>query len=119
MKDYTRNYLRAGGKGSFSDHYVAGYGGVRFAPELARNIVFARHDLVSDSAFNELDVILCRNVLIYFNSGLQTRVVELLHQSLTPPGVLGLGDEETLKSSAHRDLFEEIDAEHKLFRKTG
>jgi chemotaxis protein methyltransferase CheR len=119
MKAYTRNYMMAGGRGSFSDHYVAGYGGARFASALAGNIVFSRFDLAAGHPFNEFNAILCRNVLIYFNNKLQNRVIGLFHQSLTGQGILGLGDTETIRTGPHRGLFEEIDAQNKLFRKTG
>ncbi len=117
MKEYTRNYIQSGGTASFSDYYTAGYGEARFAAELVRNVVFARHDLASEPSFHELDVILCRNVLIYFNRRLQSRTIELFRQSLAPHGILGLGDKEIPDLTAYPRFFEEIDREHKLFRK--
>ncbi len=77
MQEYTENYIRAGGKRSFSEYYTAKYDGALFSPSLTQNIVFAQHNLVTDSSFNEFHVILCRNVLIYFDRDLQARVQSL------------------------------------------
>src|SRR5919202_6684026 len=97
MREYTRNYIRAGGNGVFSDYYVAKYDGALFARSLIENVVFAQHNLVSDRSFNEFNVILCRNVMIYFDRPLQNRVIDLFHDSLEMFGVLGLGHKESLK----------------------
>jgi len=117
MQEYTQNYIRAGGTRSFSEYYVARYDGARFARELAEGVVFAQHNLVSDAAFNEFNVIMCRNVLIYFAQPLQERVHGLFYDSLAMFGVLALGQKETIRFSPHEPSFEELDAEERLFKK--
>jgi chemotaxis protein methyltransferase CheR len=117
MQEYTQNYIRAGGDRSFSEYYVAKYEGARFSRSLLDNVVFAQHNLVSDHAFNEFNVILCRNVMIYFDRSLQNRVHDLFYDSLEMFGVLGLGHKESLRFTPRDDCFEELDAEERLYRK--
>src|ERR687889_296907 len=97
MQEYTENYIRAGGRRSFSEYYTAGYDGALFSPGLLKNVVFAQHNLVTDRSFSEFNAILCRNVLIYFDKALQARVHRLCYESLGMFGVLGLGSKETLR----------------------
>ena len=118
MKEYTANYIAAGGTRSFSEYYTAGSGSVRFDRSLADNMVFARHNLVTDRSFNEFNVILCRNVLIYFGPTLQDEVNRLLHESLAMLGVLGLGRKESLKSTALERRYERLDPVERLYRRT-
>jgi chemotaxis protein methyltransferase CheR len=117
MQAYTNNYIRAGGTQSFSEYYTAAYDRVILKAGLRDNVVFAQHNLASDSSFNEFHVILCRNVMIYFNSELQAHVHHLLYESLVMFGVLGLGAKETLKFSPHEFTYEAIDHESRLFRR--
>jgi chemotaxis protein methyltransferase CheR len=117
MQDYTRNYIAGGGKRSFSDYYTSAYDGAAFDRSLVRNVVFAQHNLVSDRSFNEFHVILCRNVMIYFDRSLQQHVFELFDESLARLGVLGLGHKESLRTSAFADKYEELDAVERLYRK--
>jgi chemotaxis protein methyltransferase CheR len=117
MREHTTNYLAAGGKGSFAEYYTARYDHAILHAELRRNILFARHNLVSDGSFNEFHVILCRNVLIYFNRSLQTQVHRLLYESLQLSGVLGLGMKESLIFSPHEADYEELDGAARLYRK--
>jgi chemotaxis protein methyltransferase CheR len=117
MKEYTENYQKAGGKVSFSDYYSARYDHALFQPSLRKNIVFAQHDLVAGGSFNEFNVILCRNVMIYFNRSLQDRVHRLFYESLARLGVLGLGQRESLRFSPHEASYETVDAAQCLFRK--
>src|SRR6266403_538126 len=79
MKQYTQNYIRGGGTREFSEYYVAAYDGARFSRSLTENVVFAQHNLASDRAFNQFNVIVCRNVMIYFDKTLQNRVHDLFH----------------------------------------
>src|SRR4051794_2698844 len=88
MREYTANYIQAGGTHPFSEYYVADGDRVIFQPWLADNVVFAQHNLVTDRSFNEFHVIMCRNVMIYFDRELQARVHHLFYDSLTPFGVL-------------------------------
>lgn len=117
MQEYTQNYIRAGGKRSFSEYYVARYDGARFARELVDGVVFAQHNLASDAAFNEFHAITCRNVMIYFAQPLQEHVHRLFHDSLAMFGVLALGQKETIRFSPYEASFEELDAEERLYRK--
>jgi chemotaxis protein methyltransferase CheR len=117
MQDYTRNYIKAGGKRAFSEYYVAAYDGVQFQRSLVDNVVFAQHNLVSDRSFNEFHVIVCRNVLIYFDRPLQDRVHRLFYDSLATFGVLALGHKESIHFSRHESSYEELDALEKLYRK--
>jgi chemotaxis protein methyltransferase CheR len=117
MQTYTNNYIKAGGKQSFSDYYTAAYDNAMLKASLRDNIVFAQHNLATDSSFNEFHVILCRNVMIYFNSELQAHVYNLLHESLVTFGVLGLGAKETMKFSPHEHAYEEIDKMARLYRR--
>jgi chemotaxis protein methyltransferase CheR len=117
MQTYTSNYIKAGGTRSFSDYYTAAYDRVILKSSLRDNVVFAQHNLASDASFNEFHVILCRNVMIYFNSELQSHVHHLLHDSLVMFGVLGLGAKETMKFSPHEYAYEEIDSAARLYRR--
>ena len=117
MQEYTDNYIKAGGRRSFSEYYTAGYDGALFHPTLLRNVVFAQHNLVTDRSFSEFNAILCRNVLIYFDKSLQTRVHRLFYDSLATFGVLALGGKETLRFSAFEDRFEPAAAAEKIYRK--
>ena len=117
MQEYTANYLRAGGTRSFSEYYTAGYDHAIFHPTLKENIVFAQHNMVTDSSFNEFNAILCRNVLIYFNKKLQERVHTLFYESLVMFGVMGLGSKESLKFTPHEERYEEIVFGERLYRK--
>jgi chemotaxis protein methyltransferase CheR len=117
MQEYTQNYLRAGGTRSFSEYYTAAYDGALFLPSLREHVVFAQHNLVTDRSFSEFNVILCRNVMIYFDRSLQARVHELFYQSLPIYGILALGSKESLRLSPFEDYYEEIDAREKIYRK--
>jgi chemotaxis protein methyltransferase CheR len=117
MREYTQNYINAGGTRAFSEYYLAKYDGAQFQRSLIENVVFAQHNLVSDRSFNEFNVIICRNVMIYFDRTLQDRVHELFHESLVTFGVLGLGRKESLHFSPHEDDYEELDPVEKLYRK--
>jgi len=117
VQEYTGNYLRAGGTRPFSEYYTSRYDHVIFQRSLAEHVVFAQHNLVTDSSFNEFQVILCRNVLIYFNSALTGRVHRLLYQSLGASGFLALGNKESIKFTPHEKSFEEFDTTEKIYRR--
>jgi chemotaxis protein methyltransferase CheR len=117
MREYTRNYLESGGRKSFSEYYTSGHGHAAFHPSLKENIVFSLHNLATDGSFNEFHVILCRNVMIYFQGSLQQRVHTLLYESLVRLGVLGLGAKESLQFTPHEDRYELLDGTHKLYRR--
>ncbi len=117
MRDYTESYQRAGGTRAFSEYYEARGARAWFDPELARNIVFAQHNLATDRSFNEFHLILCRNVMIYFGRELQRHVHELFLDSLVPLGLLGLGRKEAIQPPQLAARYEAIDPVEKLFRR--
>ncbi|ADB37084.1 CheR family methyltransferase [Spirosoma linguale] len=116
MKQYSENYILSGGKNDFSAYYTAQYGHVKFNSSLSEKMVFSTHNLVSDQSFNEFDLILCRNVLIYFDKVLQQRVLTLFDDSLGSLGYLALGAKETLKFSTLQATYRQVAGE-KIWRK--
>lgn len=116
MALFSRNYLAAGGRGSLSDHYSEAYGGAVFSRRLKNQILFADHSLATDSVFSEVHLVSCRNVLIYFNRGLQDRAVGLFRDSLVRHGYLGIGPRETLQFGAHAQAFELVAPELRIYR---
>ncbi|UFH45135.1 protein-glutamate O-methyltransferase CheR [Flavobacterium galactosidilyticum] len=116
MKDYSENYQDSGGQEDFSNYYIANYGNVKFSEDLIKKMVFSQHNLVSDTSFNEFDMIFCRNVLIYFDNELQTRVINLFDESLAVLGFLALGTKETIKYSIAEGKYKQVKKE-KLWRK--
>jgi len=117
MKDYTGNYIKAGGQHDFADYYTAKYDHALINKELRKNIFFSQHNLVTDRAFNEFQFICCRNVLIYFNKELQGQVIDLFHESLSPLGVMALGLKESLIVIDSGNRFDAIDKTTKIFRR--
>jgi len=117
MKAYTANYQKAGGTGSFSEYYKAKYNSVLFDKSLKQNIVFSPHNLSVDKSFNEFQLIICRNVLIYFNQHLQNKVINLFYESLCSFGFLGLGNKESLLFTDKKKYFEDVDRKEKIFMK--
>ena len=117
MREYTQNYISAGGERAFSEYYVAKYDGAQFQRSLMENVVFAQHNLVSDRSFNEFNVVVCRNVMIYFDRALQDRVHRLFYDSLVTFGVLALGAKESIRFSHYEDRYEELDAAERLYKK--
>jgi chemotaxis protein methyltransferase CheR len=117
MREYTQNYIKAGGKRAFSEYYLAKYDGAPFQRSLVENVVFAQHNLVSDRSFNEFNVILCRNVMIYFDRALQDHVHRLFYESLMTFGVLVLGAKESIRFSPFEERYEELDANERLYKK--
>ena len=117
MQEYTENYIRAGGTRSFSEYYTAKYDGALFSPSLQRNVVFSQHNLVTDRSFAEFNMILCRNVLIYFDRELPARVHGLFHESLVHLGILGLGSKESLRLSDYELNYEELSGTERIYRK--
>ena len=117
MQRYTQNYIQAGGTRSFSEYYTARYELAILRPALAQNIVFSQHNLVSDGPFNEFNVILCRNVMIYFNRALQERTHSLFLDSLGMFGILGLGARESLRFMPQERHYEALVPVEKLYRR--
>jgi len=114
---FSENYLKAGGKGSLSDWYTAAYDGVVFDRRLRRSVVFSDHSLSTDGDFTETHLVLCRNVLIYFERALLDRVITLFAQSLVPRGFLALGSKESLGVSSRTADFDVFDLRERIYRK--
>lgn len=117
MKQYTKNYLEAGGTRSFSEYYTAKYNSVIFHPFLKKNMIFAEHNLATDRSFNEFNVIFCRNVMIYFNDELRDHVHGLFHESLSHFGILVLGAKESIHFTSFSEAYEALDRTEKIYRK--
>ncbi len=117
MKSYSENYILSGGKTDFSTYYTAKYDFAKFDETLKEKMIFATHNLVSDRSFNEFQLILCRNVMIYFDRSLQDHVLSLFDQSLEPLGFLGLGSKETLRFSEVARKFKQLEPREKIWRK--
>lgn len=117
MKEYTQNYQDSGGKEAFSNYYTSSYEMAIMAQDLKRNIVWANHNLVTDSVFAEVHLVLCRNVMIYFEKDLQAKVHGLFHDSLIKGGVLCLGSKESLKYGPFSNAYLELDKKQKIFKK--
>ncbi len=117
IKEFTLNYQKAGGTRSFSDYYMAKYESVIFNNDLKKNIVFAEHNLVNDSAFAEIHLLMCRNVLIYFNKDLQNQVIKLFTSSILPGGYLCLGTKETIQFTDSIQNYDIIFDNEKIFKK--
>lgn len=114
---YTENYQKSGGRRSFSEYYTAAYDAVLIDKRLRERVTFADHSLATDSVFAETQFISCRNVLIYFNRGLQDRAIGLFRESLGHRGFLGLGSKESLDFGAHATAFESVARRERIFRK--
>ncbi|HAS61729.1 MAG TPA: chemotaxis protein CheR [Vibrio sp.] len=117
VRQYTTNYQAAGGTHSFSDYYIADYEHVIMQSRLRERVLFTPHNLATDGVFGEMNVIFCRNVLIYFNRELQNKVFQLFYDSLLPGGFLCLGSKESLRFSTIADKFELVCEREKIYRK--
>ena len=117
MLSATLTMLKNHSIDNFSAYYSVETGIAKLAERLSEHVVFAQHNLASDRSFNEFNVVLCRNVLIYFGRDLQRRVHRLFYDSLARFGVLGLGQKETLRFTGLEDRYEELDAREKLYRR--
>ncbi len=117
MESYAASYAEAGGQGEFKDYYRAQRGAAKLDPFLGQRITFANHNLASDGVFGEMHVILCRNVLIYFDRTLQDRVLSRFRDSLVHRGFLCLGDKESVEFSEVSDAFEAVVPDARIFRR--
>ena len=117
IRKFTENHQKSGGRSSLSDYYTADYGGAVFDKSLRANVVFSDHSLVTDAVFAEMQLISCRNVMIYFDRGLQDRAVGLFKDSLARNGFLGIGSKESLRFSRHAAAFSELVPAEKIYRK--
>ncbi|MBB5206501.1 CheR family methyltransferase [Chiayiivirga flava] len=119
LAGFTENHRRSGGTAAFSDYYTAAYGNAVFDRSLRDHIVFADHSLATDSVFAEMQLVSCRNVLIYFDRGLQDRAVRLFRDALCLKGFLGIGARESLRFTSYAAAFEPVSQEHRVFQKVG
>jgi chemotaxis protein methyltransferase CheR len=117
MKQYSENYILSGGSQDFSSYYTAQYNSAKFDDSLGRRIVLATHNLVSDGTFNEFQLILCRNVMIYFDKPLQDKAMRLFYDSLEMLGYLALGSKETIKFTAVAAKFRQLENRERIWRK--
>jgi chemotaxis protein methyltransferase CheR len=114
---FTEAHRKSGARTSLSDYYTAAYGRAVFDKSLREHIVFSDHSLATDSVFAEVQLVSCRNVLIYFNRDLQDRAIGLFTDALCRKGFLGIGSKESLRCSAHRDSFSELVANDRIYQK--
>ncbi|ESU29000.1 chemotaxis protein methyltransferase CheR [Flavobacterium limnosediminis JC2902] len=117
FKEYSGNYFACGGKESFNEYFISDKNNFIVNSDLKKNILFTRHNLVTDGVFKECQLVLCRNVLIYFNEDLQDKVLNLLYDSLPINGFLALGSKESLRFSSVGDKFMEIDKTERIYKK--
>lgn len=114
---FSENYQLAGGRSSLSEYYTARYSSAVFDRKLKKSILFSDHSLATDTAFAEVELISCRNVLIYFERNLQERALGILRDSLGRKGFLGLGLKETLRYSMHAAAFTEFVHEDRIYQR--
>ncbi len=119
MDAASQNYMNSGGTGNLEQYYLSKYNSVIFTKNLKQNLVFSPHNLAVDRSFNEFQLILCRNVLIYFKQNLQNKVINLFYDSLCPFGFLALGNKETILFCDRNKSFDEVDRREKIYLKTG
>lgn len=119
IKSYAENYHFAGLPGSITDHFTMMYDAATIHSELKQNTLFSVHNLISDTIFNEFQMISCRNVFIYFESDLQEKVLDLFYRSLCPLGFLCLGNKETIRSDFFRKRFKVINSKENIYQKIG
>lgn len=117
MRQFTENYFLAGGKASPSDYYTSAYSKAAFAPFLRRRVLYCDHSLATDTEFAEVQLVSCRNVLIYFGRELQDRAIGLFRGALCPGGFLGIGAKETVAFSHHASTFETFAPEQRIYRR--
>jgi len=117
MQHYTENYYSAGGKSSFSDYYTIENNAIQMEKRLSRNIIFAKHNLMVDDVFGQFNLVLCRNVLIYFGRELQNRVLNLFKASIAPLGYLCLGTHESTEQLDCVNDFKVLFDKEKIYRK--
>lgn len=117
IKEYTSNYQQSGGTAAFSDYYTSGYHHSIMSKALKKNVVWGNHNLVTDAIFSEVHLILCRNVMIYFDRDLQNRVHDLFLNSLVKGGILCLGTKESIQFCDCAPAYSVIDGKNRIFKK--
>lgn len=117
VKEFSSNYLKSGGKASFSDYFTANYGSIIMDRNLRKNVVFADHSLATDQVFSEVQFVSCRNVLIYFEKELQDRALKLFADSLSRKAFLGLGSKESIRFSTVSPYFSEFSKDERIYQR--
>lgn len=117
MQKFTRNYQKGGGTCSFADYYTARYDHAILSSSLKKNIVFSPHNLAADAEFGEMNLILCRNVMIYFKHTLKERCLRLFDSSLIAGGFLCLGLKEVIDKKKWEDIYQEVAPAMRIYRK--
>jgi len=115
---FTANHRQSGARCSLSEYYTASYGAAVFDRSLRARAVFSQHNLAADQVFAEVQLVSCRNVLIYFDRALQDRALALFGAALVRGGFLGLGSGETLRFSAEAERFADFDREQRIWRRS-
>jgi chemotaxis protein methyltransferase CheR len=116
LDQYAENYRRSGGSDDLRRWCTVRGEQAVFSPALVDGAIFAQHNLAQDGSFNEFQLVVCRNVLIYFGRPLQERVHDLFRGSLGRFGVLALGRKESVPAS-HEEAYEVLDPTEKLYRR--
>ena len=117
LQGFTENHRKSGARSSLSEYYTAAYGRAVFDKSLREHIVFSDHSLATDSVFAEVQLVSCRNVLIYFNRRLQDRAIGLFREALCRRGFLGIGSKESLRFSRYLDSFGELASGERIYQK--
>jgi chemotaxis protein methyltransferase CheR len=117
LQQYTQNYQKSGGREAFSNYYAAHYAHVVMDKSIKENVLFSDHNLATDGVFGEMNLIICRNVLIYFNRALQNRVFGLFYDSLSDEGFLALGSKESVRFCDYSAHFIDIERDMRIYRK--
>ena len=112
-----KNYIRYQGTGNLKDYYSVSNDLAVFDSKLMRNVSFRNHDLVTGEVFNKFDLVLCRNVMIYFNQKLQNEVLKKFHESLFRYGYLAIGSKESLIWCDIVNKFLVVNNEEKIYKK--
>jgi chemotaxis protein methyltransferase CheR len=114
---FTANHQKSGARSSLSDYYTAAYGRAVFDKSLKDHIVFSDHSLATDSVFAEVQLVSCRNVLMYFNRALRDRALGLFHDALCRNGFLSIGSKESMRFSAQAQSFAEFVRAERIYQK--
>lgn len=114
---FSENHRRSGSTLSLSEYYMAAYGKAMFDKSLLDHVVFSDHSLATDAVFSEVQLVSCRNVLIYFDRVLQDRAVGLFHEALCRKGFLGIGSKESLRFSAYSSGFTEYARDERIYQR--
>jgi chemotaxis protein methyltransferase CheR len=117
LRRCTENHHLSGGHGALSDYYRVAPGGAVMDAALRQKITFSDHSLATDHVFSEVQLVSCRNVMIYFNPELQSRALRLFDEALCTRGFLGLGAMENLAFSGVADRFTEYCTVERIYRK--